>query len=63
MPKEVEKFDLEPKLILRCPFCDNKHGWYLDRIGGAVEVECDCGAIIEFGCDFEWGRATLNKGN
>lgn len=57
---EVEKFDLNPQIKVTCPFCGREFVRNLEKVW-ATEIECSCGAIVEFACDFEWGCATLNK--
>jgi len=55
------RFDLNPVLTIECPFCGKMYEINLDDKPCNFEIECWCGALIEGGCDFEWGRATINN--
>lgn len=56
----IKKFDLNPTVEIECPFCGGKYKRDLETLP-LFEIECPCGALIEFGVDFEWGRATLKE--
>lgn len=54
----MEKFDLEPLIQVRCPFCKRKH--IRDALEHIMEIDCECGAFIRFGMEFEWGSAFMD---